>query len=212
VTSIGGNGAAESSLKYGYDNNFNQRSETMPDSEMQEDEEISRSQRKREVEALQEIGERLVTLNASRLGQLDIPDKLREAVREAKRLTANGAIRRQKQYIGKLMRNVDPAPILAKFSEWDGKSREQAAKFHELERWRDRLLADDKAISELVLAHPRADVQRLRTLIRNARKEQAAGRPPKSSRELFKELRQLMLEESGTDDETDYENYTQQDD
>jgi ribosome-associated protein len=212
VTSIGGNGAAESSLKYGYDNNFNQRSETMPDSEMQEDEEISRSQRKREVEALQEIGERLVTLNASRLGQLDIPDKLREAVREAKRLTANGAIRRQKQYIGKLMRNVDPAPILAKFSEWDGKSREQAAKFHELERWRDRLLADDKAISELVLAHPRADVQRLRTLIRNAHKEQAAGRPPKSSRELFKELRQLMLEESGTDDETDYENYTQQDD
>ncbi|WP_448505562.1 ribosome biogenesis factor YjgA [Immundisolibacter sp.] len=212
MTSIGGNGAAESSLKYGYDNNFNQRSETMPDSEMQEDEEISRSQRKREVEALQEIGERLVTLNASRLGQLDIPDKLREAVREAKRLTANGAIRRQKQYIGKLMRNVDPAPILAKFSEWDGKSREQAAKFHELERWRDRLLADDKAISELVLAHPRADVQRLRTLIRNAHKEQAAGRPPKSSRELFKELRQLMLEESGTDDETDYENYTQQDD
>ncbi|BCB25560.1 UPF0307 protein [Sulfurimicrobium lacus] len=184
----------------------------MPDSEMQEDEEISRSQRKRDVEALQEIGERLVTLNASRLAQLDIPDNLRDAVREAKRLTANGAIRRQKQYIGKLMRNVDPAPILAKFQEWDGKSREQAAKFHELERWRDRLLADDKLISELILAHPRADVQRLRTLIRNANKEQAAGRPPKSSRELFKELRQLMLEESGPEDETDNEDYTQQDD
>lgn len=173
---------------------------------MQEDEEISRSQRKREVEALQEIGERLVTLNNTRLAQLDIPDKLLEAVREAKRLTANGAIRRQKQYIGKIMRDVDPAPILAKFQEWDGKSREQAAKFHELERWRDRLLADDKLISDLILLHPHADVQRIRTLIRNANKEQAAGKPPKSSRELFKELRQLMLENSGPQDEADSDN------
>jgi ribosome-associated protein len=85
---------------------------------------------------------------------------------------------------------------VAKFAEWDGTSREQAAKFHQLERWRDRLLADDKAISDLVLAHPGADVQRLRTLVRNAHKELAANRPPKSSRELFKELRQLMLAEA----------------
>jgi len=184
----------------------------MPDSDKQADEEISRTQRKREVEALQEIGERLVTLGASQLGQLDIPDNLRDAVREAKRLTANGAIRRQKQYIGKIMRNVDPAPILAKFAEWDGTSREQAAKFHQLERWRDKLLADDKAIGELVLAHPRADVQRLRTLIRNANKEQAAGKPPKSSRELFKELRQLMLEGSAPVDEADSEELTHQED
>jgi ribosome-associated protein len=112
------------------------------------------------------------------------------------------------------MRGVDPAPILAKFQEWDGKSREQAAKLHELERWRDKLLADDKAISELVLAHPRADVQRLRTLIRNAHKELAAARPPKNSRELFKELRQLMLEDSGPEDEadSDSEKYTDQED
>lgn len=201
-------------LKCGYDNNFNQRSETMQESDQPEQEEISRSQRKRDVEALQEIGERLVTLNVSQLGQLDLPDNLRDAVKEAKRLTANGAIRRQKQYIGKLMRNIDPAPIVAKFAEWDGSSREQAAKFHQLERWRDRLLADDKAISDLVLAHPRADVQRLRTLVRNAHKEAAAGRPPKSSRELFKELRLLMLVESapasGTDSED--EDYSHQED
>jgi ribosome-associated protein len=199
-------------LKCGYDNNFNQRSETMQESDQPEQEEISRSQRKRDVEALQEIGERLVTLNASQLGQLDLPDNLRDAVREAKRLTANGAIRRQKQYIGKLMRSVDPAPIQAKFDEWDGTSREQAAKFHQLERWRDKLLADDKAISDLVLAYPRADVQRLRTLIRNAHKEQAAGRPPKSSRELFKELRQLMLVEAAPAHDTDSEEDSQQED
>lgn len=167
----------------------------MQDPEFEEDdqEEISRSRNKREAEALQEIGERLIQLNTAQLGQLDIPEKLLDAVREAKRLTANGAIRRQKQYIGKLMRNTDPAPILAKFAEWDGTSREQAAKFHQIERWRDKLLADDKAISALVLAHPAADVQRLRTLIRNAHKELAASRPPKSSRELFKELRHLIM-------------------
>ncbi len=184
----------------------------MQDSDPSEQEEISRSQRKRDVEALQEIGERLVTLNASQLGQLDLPDNLRDAVKEARRLTANGAIRRQKQYIGKLMRNIDPAPIVAKFAEWDGSSREQAAKFHQLERWRDRLLADDKAISDLVLAHPRADVQRLRTLVRNAHKEEAAGRPPKSSRELFKELRLLMLVDAAPVRDEDSDNDTYQED
>lgn len=201
-------------LKCGYDNNFNQRSETMQDSDQTDQEEISRSQRKRDVEVLQEIGERLVTLNASQLGQLNLPDNLRDAVKEAKRLTANGAIRRQKQYIGKLMRNIDPTSIVAKFAEWDGSSREQAAKFHQLERWRDRLLADDQAISDLVLAHPRVDVQRMRTLIRNAHKELAAGRPPKSSRELFKELRLLMLVDAAPahDANSEDENQTYQED
>lgn len=185
----------------------------MQDSEFQEeDEEISKSQRKREVEALQALGERLITLNSAQLTQIDLPDKLRDAVREAKRLTANGAIRRQKQYIGKLMRNVDPEPIQAKLNEWDGTSREQAAKFHQLERWRDRLLADDKAISELVLAYPHAEVQRLRTLMRNAHKEQAAGKPPKSSRELFKALRQLILVSPMPEDEADDQEHTHQED
>jgi ribosomal 50S subunit-associated protein YjgA (DUF615 family) len=94
----------------------------------EDDDEVSRSQCKRDAEALQDIGERLIRLNNTQLSQLDIPEKLMDAVREAKRLTANGAIRRQKQYIGKLMRNTDPAPILEKFAEWDGSSREQAAK------------------------------------------------------------------------------------
>lgn len=178
----------------------------MADSEQPEIEieEISRSQRKRDVEALQALGERLITLNASQLGQLELPDTLRDAIREAKRLTANGAIRRQKQYIGKLMRAVDPEPIQAKLDAWDGTSREEAAKFHQLERWREKLLANDQAIGELILAHPRADVQRLRTLVRNAHKEESAGRPPKSSRLLFKELRQLILgEQASAPAETD---------
>lgn len=175
----------------------------MAETDQQEDgEEVSKSQRKREMTALQDLGERMVRLNAAQLDQLELPELLREAVREAKRLTANGAIRRQRQYIGRLMRDVDPAPILAKFGEWEGTSREQAAKFHQLERWREKLLADDQAVGELVLAHPAADVQRIRTLVRNAHKEQAANRPPKSSRELFQELRRL-IQAPGTDDAPD---------
>jgi ribosome-associated protein len=146
----------------------------------------------------------------SQLKQYGLDERLYDAVREAKRLTANGAIRRQMQYIGKIMRNIDPAPIQAKFDELDGTTRVQAAKFHQLERWRDKLLSDDKAISELVLAHPRADVQRLRTLIRNAHKEAAASKPPKSSRELFKELRQLMLVDSAPTSEADSEDNSHQ--
>lgn len=160
----------------------------------EDDDFISKSQLKREAEAAQVIGERLITLRADQLEQLDLSDTLLAAVIEAKRLTSNGAIRRQKQYIGKLMQREDTAPIEAKIAEWDGGSRAETAKLHQLERWRDRLLADDQVMGELMTAYPHADAQHLRTLIRNARKEQAASKPPKSSRELFKLLRAMFAE------------------
>jgi len=164
----------------------------MSDIEQHDGEEISRSHDKREAEAAQAVGERLIKLNKEQLKRLDLPETLHDAVLEAQRLTSNGALRRQRQYIGKVMRDVDPAPILAILNKWDKGCHEEAAKFHHLEKLRDRLLADDKVISDLLLKYPHADVQRLRTLIRNAHKELAAGKPPKSSRELFKELRQLV--------------------
>lgn len=160
----------------------------------QEDDFVSKSQLKREMEAVQAIGERLITLKPEQLQQLDLPDTLRDAVELAKRITSHGALRRQKQYIGKLMRNIEIEPIEAKFAEWERGNRAQTAKLHQLERWRERLLADDKALGELIEAYPQADVQHLRTLMRNAKKEQAANKPPKSSRELFKVLRDLMLD------------------
>ena len=123
-----------------------------------------------------------------------MPDTLRDAVELAKRITSHGALRRQKQYIGKLMRNIEIEPIEAKFAEWERGNRAQTAKLHQLERWRERLLADDKALGELIEVYPQADVQHLRTLMRNAKKEQAVNKPPKSSRELFKVLRDLMLD------------------
>ncbi len=160
----------------------------------QEDDFVSKSQLKREMEAVQAIGERLITLKPEQLQQLDLPDTLRDAVELAKRITSHGALRRQKQYIGKLMRNIEIEPIEAKFAEWERGNRAQTAKLHQLERWRERLLADDKALGELIEVYPQADVQHLRTLMRNAKKEQAVNKPPKSSRELFKVLRDLMLD------------------
>lgn len=160
----------------------------------QEDDFVSKSQLKREMEAVQASGERLITLKPEQLQQLDLPDTLRDAVELAKRITSHGALRRQKQYIGKLMRNIEIEPIEAKFAEWERGNRAQTAKLHQLERWRERLLADDKALGELIEVYPQADVQHLRTLMRNAKKEQTANKPPKSSRELFKVLRDLMLD------------------
>jgi ribosome-associated protein len=94
------------------------------------------------------------------------------------------------------MRTVDAEPIQAKLDEWNNVTRVQSAKFHALERWRERLLTEEQALSDLVAEYARADIQQIRTLIRNAQKEAAAGKPPKSSRALFKLLREMILEEN----------------
>ncbi|WP_246499582.1 ribosome biogenesis factor YjgA [Thiothrix unzii] len=157
----------------------------------EDDDFISRSQVKREAEAAQVVGERLITLRQEQLEQLDLPEKLYDAVILAKRLDSNGAIRRQKQYIGKIMRTIELEPIQAQLDDWDGRNRADNARFHQLERWRERLLVDDNALGDLMKTYPELDMQHIRTLIRNARKEQAASKPPKSSRELFQYLRTL---------------------
>lgn len=165
-------------------------------SNMNEDEDqnvaepISKTKRKAEMDELQDIGVRLVGLSKERLAKLDLPERLLDAVNEAKRITANGATRRQKQYIGSLMREVEVAPIIDQLQRWDGKHTAENAYFHQLERWRDRLIADDRLVSEWMLKYPETDSQQLRTLIRNAQREQAANKPPKSSRALFILLRE----------------------
>lgn len=152
-------------------------------------ESASKSQRKREMTALQDLGEALVKLPASQLEKFDLPDNLQAAVMEARRLTSHGAIRRQMQYIGKLMRGVETEPIAEQLAAIRGESAAAKAEFHALERWRDRLIGDDGALTEWLAHHPDGDAQQLRQLIRNARKEAAEGKPPKSSRMLFRLLR-----------------------
>nr|WP_225907074.1 ribosome biogenesis factor YjgA [Methyloradius palustris] len=154
------------------------------------DEPISKTKRKAEMDELQDIGVRLIGLSKERLAKLDLPERLLDAVNEAKRITANGATRRQKQYIGSLMREVEVAPIIDQLQRWDGKHSAENAYFHQLERWRDRLIADDSLISEWMIKYPQTDSQQMRALIRNAQREQTANKPPKSSRALFALLRE----------------------
>jgi len=156
----------------------------------------SKTKIKKQMHDLQDLGEELVGLSKEHLAEIDIPDNLRDAVREVKKIKSFGAIKRQMQYIGKLMRDIDPAPIQAKLSEWNGTSRQHIAWLHQVERWRDRLLEQPDSLTELLAAHPGADVQQLRTLIRNAIKEKELGKPPKNYREIFQILRDIIPEEA----------------
>lgn len=151
----------------------------------------SKSAKKREVEALQSLGTQLVALSVDRLKKINLPDNLREAVREAQKISSHGAKRRQFQLIGKLMREIDPAPIQEALDEVNGVSAAATARMHNLERLRTRLLEDEKVLGEIAAAHPDADLQRLRQLRRNALKEQEQNKPPRAFREIFKVLREL---------------------
>jgi ribosome-associated protein len=132
-----------------------------------------------------------VELPEAQLRALALDEDLREAVLEAKRISSHEARRRQLQYIGRLMRDVDPAPIRARLDALEGSSAEATARHKRLEQLRERLLGDDAALTDFVAAHPGADAQALRTLIRNARREQKEGRPPRAFRELFRLLKSL---------------------
>ncbi len=164
----------------------------------------SKTQRKQQMEELQTLGEELVALAADRVKKIDIPDELRDAIREAQRMTRHDeAKRRQLQYIGKLMRNVEIEPIRAALAAVRGESAEEAAKLHRLERLRDDLLADEKIAGEIAQRYPTADLQHLRSLRRAALKEQAQNKPPRSYRAIFQLLKAL---EDGDADAADLPN------
>jgi ribosome-associated protein len=161
------------------------------DANLDAEEPISKTKLKAEADAQQELGVRLSELPKDKLLKLDLPDAVLTAVLDTKKITANGATRRHRQYLGRLMREIDNAPILEQLSRWDGKHTAENAYFHGLERWRDRMITDSNALAEFIALHPKTDIQQLRTLIRNAQKELAANKPPKSSREIFKLLRDV---------------------
>lgn len=152
---------------------------------------VSKTRRKQEMHELQALGAALVELPEAQLRSLELDASLRQAVLEAKRISSHEARRRQLQYIGRLMRDVDPAPIRARLEELEGSSAEATARHRRLEQLRERLLDDDSALTDFVASHPGADAGRLRTLIRNARRERKEDRPPRAFRELFRELKSL---------------------
>ncbi len=168
----------------------------------------SKTRRKKDMHELQALGERLVTLNREQIEALDIPEALREAVEESHSITKHEARRRHMQFIGRLMRDVDPEPIREKLREWDGQSTEHTALLHRAERWRDRIIEDERAVQEFAaeLGPRGAQVnwQALRTQAKEARREREANRPPKHYRELFRDIRALLEARPGkTGDDTE---------
>src|SRR5688572_2735229 len=145
---------------------------------------------------LQALGAALVRLSDSQLEIIEIPEKLLAALLEAKRIKSHEAKRRQMQYIGRLMRDVDPTPIRSRLAELEGSSAQATARHRRLEAWRKRLLDDDEALTAFAAEHPGADLQALRTLIRNARKEAALAKPPHAYRELFRLLKEIAAPDS----------------
>ena len=154
-----------------------------------QDEIVSKTKRKKEMHELQALGVALVALPEAQLRQMGLADELALAVLEAKRIRSHEARRRHMQYIGRLMRDVDAAPIRARLAEIEGHSAQASAHHRRLEAWRERLLADDEALTEFAAAHPGTDLQALRALLRNARKEAKEGKPPRAFRELFRFLK-----------------------
>lgn len=156
------------------------------------EEQPSKTRVKKAMHELQSLGDSLVGLSAAQLAGFDLPPALSDAIAEARRISSHGARRRQMQYIGRLMRDIDAAPIRARLADLEGTSREARARQKQLERWRERLVADDAALTEYAAEHPGLDVQSFRTLIRNARREIEAGKPPRAQRELFRILRETQ--------------------
>ncbi|MBE2898419.1 ribosome-associated protein [Pasteurellaceae bacterium 20609_3] len=157
---------------------------------------VSKSEIKRDAEELKKFGAKLVALTPAQLEKLPLEEKLRDAIELAQR-SQRGALRRQLQYIGKLLRAMDVEPIKEGLEKLENRHNQQQVHFHRLEKWRDALLEDDNndVFSQLIADYPALDIQHLRNLIRGAKKEREANKPPKFYREIFQYLKELSDDE-----------------
>ncbi|MBU0588749.1 MAG: DUF615 domain-containing protein [Gammaproteobacteria bacterium] len=180
----------------------------------------SRTDLKRESTELQKLGEDLLTLRADLLARLDLSDKFRDAIAEARRITNFEGKRRQMQFIGKLMRLLEPEvleSVRAALDEQLNGSAHENMVLHQSEQWRDRMIADDDAVAEWINNFPQTDIQQLRTLVRQARKDAPpkdraaeskglAPRQGRSYREIFQLVRAQLSGENDSPLEPDDEN------
>lgn len=154
---------------------------------------ISKSQMKRDMLALQELGEKLVSLKDSQLKQIDLPDELTNAIELAQSIKKHGARRRQLQFIGRLMRSVDADAIQLQLDNITRQSAQAIHQHHKIEKWRDDLLnSGDSALTDFINTYPEADRQQLRTLVRSAIQEREKNAPPKFFRKLFQFIKQYV--------------------
>ncbi len=157
---------------------------------------ISKSQRKRECDALQKIGEKLLKLKPEQLDQIEMPDELEQALNEARRIKSNSALKRQRQYLGKIMRSCDSEKIEQQLNAVLHKHDTNTALFKKIEKWRNRLIENDnEVLNEIIASYPDVDRQHINNLVRQSAKELKNNKPPAASRKLFKYLRELV--ESG---------------
>ena len=152
----------------------------------------SKSARKRTMHDLQQLGLDLVALDPGRLSMLDLPERLVDAIALARGITKHEGRRRQLQYIGKLMRDVDPVPLRAAFAAWERGPAVDRMRFAAVEQWRDRVLDHADGLTDFMAAHPAADRTVLAALIADARAERARGSPPHKYRALFRELKRIV--------------------
>ena len=166
----------------------------VPDNHEEEDEEIiwvSKSEIKRDAEELKRLGAELVDLGKNALDKIPLDERLRAEIELAQRIKKEGR-RRQLQLIGKIMRSMDVEPIRQALDKLKNRHNQQVALFHKLEALRDRMIEQgDDAMTDVIALYPHADRQQLRSMIRNAQKEKAANKPPKSARLIFQYLREL---------------------
>ncbi|MDO5058742.1 MAG: ribosome biogenesis factor YjgA [Neisseria sp.] len=171
----------------------------------QNEEWVSKTQMKKRMNELQDLGMELTKLSNETLKKIGLPEDLHEAVREYKKITSNGATKRQTQYIGRLMRDIDPAPIRDFLAKLKGENTAHNAFLQRVEQARERLIADDTALTAFIAEHPHADAGVLRTLIRNIRKEKEQNKPPKNFRALYQEIKAVMSGETHRSDSTEEE-------
>lgn len=159
------------------------------------DERPSKTQLKQKSHDLQTLGEQVAALSDERLAAIEMPEALRDAIEQYRRTRSHEGRRRQMQYVGKLMRGADEEVLREAVAAASLGSARETLKLHEAERWRAELIADDAAVERWVQAHPDTDVQRLRSLVRAARRDAAASveqRQPKNFRELFQFIKPFV--------------------
>ncbi|ATD63233.1 MAG: ribosome biogenesis factor YjgA [Janthinobacterium svalbardensis] len=181
----------------------------------QEYERPSKSELKRQMTVLQKLGEELVNEARDRVKRVPMPEDVRDAILECQQIRDHEGRRRQLQYVGKKMRTLDEEEVAAiqrTIDSWKGLSKADTANMHAMERRRDKLLTDDKALTVLLSENPELDVQHLRTLIRNARKEQAENKPPKAYREIFQILKEIAKKKNGGKKDADEDDVEGDDD
>ena len=163
----------------------------------------SKSQIKRELQALQDLGKEMTKLGAETLNKIPLPEDVREAIDEYAKMRSFGAQRRQLQLIGKRMNGLDPVKVRAAIDMATGESKAAVAAHHRAERLRDKLIAEDAFLTDFIKEFPDVNVQSVRQIIRAARKEAQLNKPPKSARELYRLIHQLVKPEVVLEKETE---------